>query len=277
MSETVDPVVEPTAEPTVEPVVQPATEPTPVDLREQFMSALPEGKRKTFEKYKNAESLVNGILAAQELIGKKGDIPPEGATEEQLSEFWGKLSSSDLAPSEYEYGEEYGDLAEELKQEHSAIDAKITELLADALKTARTLPELKQAIVGKFLDERAQEAKRMAIELSQARQEAIKALAGKYGTTANEFGRIVKETINREGWGADTSVEEIVYKFAKANAGPSPVTDSHFADRTVEGIDQQIATISASDEYLKMEGPQHNLAVEKLTKLLQAKFDLEQK
>ncbi|RLI52550.1 MAG: hypothetical protein DRP09_17660, partial [Candidatus Thorarchaeota archaeon] len=89
-------------EPIVEPTVNQAVEaPT---LRESFLAAVPEEKRGAFEKYKDDASLVDGVLTAQSMIEKKGDIPPENASPEEVAEFWGKLGAGEIKPGEFAYG-----------------------------------------------------------------------------------------------------------------------------------------------------------------------------
>ena len=147
------------------PVVDTAPETTPTEapaetqapsFRDSFKEKVGEDAFKSFEKYTDDDSLVNGIKAAQSMIGKKGDIPAEDAAEDAYQEFWGKLGSDKIDLKAPELGEEFGDLAGDLKETYGGITARIQEIAKEQIGKSKNLPDIIQNVLGQYLAEDAE-------------------------------------------------------------------------------------------------------------------------
>ncbi len=261
---------------------QPAAEQTPAQpvevatpsFRDAFKEKVGDEAFKSFEKYADDDSLANGIMSAQSMIGKKGDIPAEDATPEQRKEFWDKLGGSDIALTAPEFGEEFGDLAAELKESYGGITQRIQEIAAEEIGNAKNVPELIQNIMGKYLQEDALAVKQSQADNAAQTQEQFNKLAVEVGLAPEALKSTVEGVMAKYGWDGTTSVTKALYTLAKETSESTTLKDAVLTN-TQEGLDTQIAEISASDEYLRQEGPQHDLAIEKLKKLWEKKLELE--
>lgn len=244
-------------------------------LRDSFLNALPEERRGTFEKYRDDKSLVDGILSAQEMIGRRGDIPGEDAGPEKFTEFWGKLGAGKIEPGKYEYGEEFGDLAKPLSDAHAGVDAKVTEIFNETLKSAKSLPEIKDRVVRSYLKAEAEAQK---VEAAQARQQAEERghkLAVEFGLSQEALNGTLKGVFSRLGLKEDMDLSEaltrLAYQYAK-DTTETTTLESARLNNTSAGLKQQFEDIVRSEEYLNPYHPDNAKAVEKL-KRLQARAD----
>ncbi len=261
---------------------QPAVEQTPAQpvettapsFRDTFKSKVGDEAFASFEKYGDDDSFVNGILSAQSMIGKKGDIPAEDATPEQRKEFWDKLGGADIKLAVPELGEEFGDLAAELTETYGGITQRIQEIAAEEYGKAANLPELIQSVMGRYLQEDALAVKQGQADNAAQTQEQFNKLAVEVGLAPEALKSTVEGVMAKYGWDSNTSVTKALYTLAKETAESTTLKDAVLTN-TQEGLDAQIAEISASDEYLRQEGPQHDLAIEKLKKLWDKKLELE--
>ncbi len=261
-----------------EPIVEPTVEaPT---LRESFLAAVPEEKRGAFEKYKDDASLVDGVLTAQSMIGKKGDIPPENASPEEVAEFWGKLGAGEIKPGEFAYGEEFGDLAQPLSERHAEVDKQITELFNDALKEARTLPELKDRVLKAYLQSEAEKERQSTIESQALEKEEFAKFAVENGLSVEQASGMIKGVNSRLGFTDETPVDEayrkLAYAYATATEESSTLKEARL-ENSSGGIQTQIDAMMLDDDYLRGKGPKHDAAVKKMTELLLKQAELDKK
>jgi hypothetical protein len=90
----------------------------------------------TLSKFKDVESLAKSYVNAQKLIGSSVKVPGEGATEQELAEFYGKLGRPESVDKynlpELTTGETFEDLKDSLERMHKAnlTDAQVKEILA---------------------------------------------------------------------------------------------------------------------------------------------------
>ena len=247
-------------------------------LLEAFKPHVPEDKQAWFGNFKDDAGLKNTIFSLVEMAGKKGDIPAEDASPEKLAEFWGKLGASNVKPGEYQYGEEFGDLAPALSEQHGQIDQKITELFNAAVKDSRSLPEIKEKVLKGYLASEAEAMKQEAVKAESEAKERFHKMAVEYGLSEEQLNGTLKGVFSRLGLKDDVPQEEalirMAHAFAKATTDTKTLESAHLHN-TNEGLDMQIQEISLSDEYLCQTGPKHDAAVEKLTSLLTKKEKLQ--
>jgi len=277
MSEEVtDTATAPVEEGATQTEVTQSTETTTPSLRDVFAEKLGDNF-KSFEKYKDDDSLINGIMSAQQMIGKKGDIPAEDADDETKAEFWKKLGFGDDMDIELpEFGEEFGDLANQLPEYYGGIKDQILEIAKDVIPKSGNVNEMLNGIMSEFVKRDAEATKQQQMENTKAQKELLEKVAAKNGLTAEQLGSKTEEIMKRQGWDNNTHFTEVLLEFAKMTDNSTELKDAYLHN-TSEGIDQQIAEISASDEYLRESGPKHDLAVKKVRELLEKKQKFENK
>jgi len=253
-----------------------STEASTPSLRDMFAEKLGDNF-KSFEKYKDDESLINGIMSAQQMIGKKGDIPAEDADDATKAEFWKKLGFGDDMDIELpEFGEEYGDLANQLPEYYGGIKEQILEIAKDVIPKSGNVNEMLNGIMNEFVKRDAEATRQREAENMKSQKEMLEKVASKNGLTPDQLGAKTEEIMKRQGWDNDTHFTEVLLEFAKMTDNSTELKDAYLHN-TGEGIDQQIAEISASDEYLRESGPKHDLAVKKVRELLEKKQKFENK
>jgi len=262
------------------PVEESATqaEATPVapSLRDAFAEKLGDDF-KSFEKYKDDESLINGIMSAQQMIGKKGDIPAEDADDETKAEFWKKMGLSDeMDITLPEFGEEFGDLANQLPDYYGGIKDQILEIAKDVIPKSGNVNEMLNGIMNEFVKRDADATRIREAENMAAQKDMLEKVAAKNGISADQLSAKTEEIMNRQGWSNETHFTEVLLEFAKMTENSTELKDAHLHN-TTEGLDTQIRELSASDEYLRMTGPKHDIAVSKVRELLNKKAQLENK
>lgn len=246
----------------------------PQSTKDWLASNAPEGaKTDWLNKYDSDESLAKGIYAAQQMIGKKGDIPAEGATPEEYQEFWGKLGANDMEIKAPELGEEFGDARQELGDYYGGIAEQVNAIAKEEIASATSVPDLLNKIVGRFIAEDSKMTLENQIESSKSLEDQFKAVAAKTGMTPDGLKQSNSEVINRMGWNDETTIHEIIHEFNKVTTNSKTLQEAHL-NNSHEGLDAQIAQISASDVYLRETGPKHDLAVKEMNRLLTLKNGL---
>lgn len=244
-------------------------------LVEMFRSKAPEGaKMGWLDNMKDDDSLVKTAFAAQSLIGKKGDIPAEDADDATKAEFWKKLGSDELDIALPEFGEEFGDTAQGLTEYYGGIKDKVLEIAKDVIPKSGNVNEMLGGIINEFVKQDAEASRLGELETRTQIEEATKNVAAKAGITVEQLQSQNKEVLDRYGWGNETQISEMLLTLAKETSNMNTLKEAHL-NNTAEGLDAQIAEISASDNYLRAEGPQHDLAVNKLKDLWKKKLDIE--
>ena len=254
----------------------PATDaPAPVDaptLRDTFKAKVGDDAFKSFEKYSDDDSLVNGILSAQSMIGKKGDIPAEDADAETYKEFWGKLGSENIKIDPIELGDEFGAITQDLKDVYGGITESIQDIAKEEIAQSKNIPDLMNRIVGRYLKEDAERARLGAVEQKEASEKQFAATAGKTGLSTDQLKAVNEEVIKQNGWDESTSIAEVLYTLSKATTNSNTMKEAHL-NNTNEGLDAQIQSITASGD-LDTIGPKHDIALKKKKDLLRKKAEL---
>jgi len=227
---------------------------------------------KSFEKYGDDESLLNGILAAQKMIGKKGDIPAEDADDEAKAEFWKKLGSDKLEIAIPAFGEEFGDTAQGLTEYYGGIKDKVLEIAKDVIPKSGDVNEMLGNIINEFVKQDAEASRLGELETRTQIEDATKAVAAKAGITVDQLQAQNKEVLDRYGWGNETQISEMLLTLAKETSNTTTLKDAHLHN-TSEGLDAQIADITASGD-LDTIGKKHDIALAKNVTLLKKKAEL---
>ena len=195
MSEpTIEPTVEPTTqpEPVAEPVV-PASEPSKSDIKKfgELLSYAPDDLKeaKTWDKFKDVDmsTALKAIVDMDKWTGKRGDIPQDGASEDEWKAFYNKLGVPEDA-SAYEFGapenvemdDATTDTLRQLAQKHNLTKGQegvMSDMLSiySEMKTAET------------------EASNAAVEKAQADLDA------EWGASSEEMGKAVQALENHYG------------------------------------------------------------------------------
>lgn len=236
------------------------------DLKALILDGLAPEDQKMFEKYKDGTSIKNGVIAAMKMVGKKGDIPSEDAPDEVRSEFWNKLGADKIAITPPEFGQEFGDLGAQLKEYYGGVAGKVAEIAKTVIPKSKNVGEMLNGIMAEFIKQDAEASRLKEVEVKQQMEKAFSDVARKTGLSVDELKRTNDEVIKRYGWNDQTSFAEILATLAKETTNSNTMRDAHL-NNTNEGIEMQISQLLASDEYLHMEGPAHDLAVAKMRKL----------
>ncbi len=269
------PTPEPTPTPAPEPTPQPepTPEPTPTpSLRDSFKEKVGDDVFKSFEKYADDDSLVNGIVAAQKMVGKKGDIPAEDADDETKAEFWKKLGSDKLDIALPEFGEEFGDTAQQLGEYYGGIKDKVLEIAKDVIPKSGNVSEMLSGIISEFVKQDAEASRLSSIEANAEAEKAFAVVAGKTGLSVDQLKATNEEIIKQNGWTNETHIAEVLYALSKATSNSSVMKDAHL-NNTNEGLDAQIESIVASGD-LDTIGKKHDIALAKKTALLKKKAEI---
>ncbi len=276
MSEpTPQPETTPTPEPTPQQEAPQTSEPTQAtSLRDVFAEKLGDNF-KSFEKYKDDDSLINGIMSAQQMIGKKGDIPPEDADDETKREFWNKLGADQVDLGVPEFGDEYGDLGKTLKDYYGEVNSKIVEIAKDVIPKSGNVNEMLNGIVGRFIEEDAKNTLEQQAQAKAEAQESFKKVAAKAGLSTEKLMQTNNEVIKKYGWDDDTTIPEILYTLARETSNSKEYQESRLHN-TSEGLQAQIDEINQSGILLE-NGAKAEAALKKKKELMKKMEEIMQK
>lgn len=235
----------------------------------------PAEKSKWLEKYKDDQSAFNGIMSAQEMLGKKGDIPKEDSDESVFKEFWGKLGADKIELTTPDLST-LGGNTEELSEYYKGISGKLGEIAKEVVPSAKNIPDMLNKVFSRFAEEDAKAQIEAAKEQEKINNQLIGDLVKKTGIPKDEISRMSEEVVSRYGWNENTTKYEVFMELAKATTNSSTMQDAYLHN-TNEGLQNQIDEISRSDEYLRMDGPKHTAAVSKVTELLKRQQELKKK
>jgi len=240
------------------------------EIKPSLLAALkgmvPAEKAKWLEKYKDDQSALNGIMSAQEMLGKKGDIPKEDASPEAIKEFWGKLGADSIEIKGIELGEDFGGMKTGLEEYYKGVGGKLNEIAKQEISKAKNIPDMLNRIFSRFANEDAQGQLQASKEQAELDDKLIGKLAGKTGLSRDQIGKTYQETMQRYGWGDETTKYEVMLELAK-NTTNSKVMQDSYLHNTSEGVQQQIDAIAISKEYLHEDGPAHTKAVQQMREL----------
>jgi hypothetical protein len=172
---------------------------------------------KTWEKFRDVDmpTALKAIVDMDRYTGKKGDIPQEGATPEELAEFAGKLGLSEASFAEgekIELDDTFGDQRGELEGFYTDYVSGFMEKVAEAFKANPTLGAVKQAAI-EYAKQDAMNSKQSGIEAQAAQKEEFNSAAQRLGVTPEELNRVNTEFVAKMGNDQMTQ-HELIYKFA---------------------------------------------------------------
>ena len=220
--------VEQSAEPTVETQAAP-------DWYESFKSSLSDSERKSIEKYKDGESFKNGTFSAFSMIGKKGDIPQENATDEQKAEFWNKLGADKLEVSAPEFGEEFGDLGAKLSEYYGGITQDILDIAKEIIPKSGNVNEMLSGILNEYIQRDANAAREAEIAQKAQMKEDFNKAAVAAGMTPDQFRATNEEVMKRFGWDENTHIGTILNALGAATSNSNEIKDARMHN-TSEGL-----------------------------------------
>ena len=259
-----------TTEATTEATAQPSG-----DWYDGFKSSLSEDEAKSFEKYKDGDSLKKGTLSAFQMIGKKGDIPSEGSTPEAVTEFAEKLG---FVPSEEAHSlieleaDKWGDQKGSMEEMYNGAGNTV---IQKAIENFRTNPSPQAFIdaVQDFIAGDAEQSLLQQVEGNKAMEEQFKEVASKTGLSPEALKQGNDEVIQRMGWDDTTTIHEIIHEFNKMTSNATTLQEAHLHN-TSEGIDQQIAALDVELNDRTVPDAQHKLNVEKKRSLLEKQWEI---
>ena len=248
-----------------------AVETTRASLLETFRSKAPEGAPTGWlDKVKDDESLIKTTYAAQSLLGKKGDIPPEDAPDEVRGEFWNKLGADKIAPLEIpDFGEEYGDMGAELKEYYGGVSEKVAEIAKTVAPTAKNVPDLMNKVMEAFIKEDAEASRVAKIEQQKQMKEQFETVAKKAGLSVDQLNQEVEQVKAKYGWSNDTSIAELLLTLAKETSNSNTLKDAHL-NNTAEGLEaQQLDAHSVLMDMVKkgVSGAEYEMQLRKVREL----------
>ena len=226
MSDVVEPNVEPAA---------PATEPTPTSYENfgQFIDQYAGDEYKdagTWGKFRDTDpaTALKAIVDMDRYTGKKGDIPQEGATPEELADFAKKLgfegSDEPQAYVELDAGK-FGDQKSDLE---GMYNEGINGIMQAAMANFAEDPS--PAAFAKALTDWAQNDANSSVtnelENQAAAQQQATEVAQKLGITPDVMTKMNDEVVAKYGWNADTSIHEVLNTLAKETTNSNTLKES---------------------------------------------------
>ena len=207
-------------------------------------SGLPDAK--WHEKYQDDAGLFNGIQSAQEMLGKRGDIPSENSTPEQVQEFWNKQGMAEFEVKATEFGEEYGDDALGLNEMYGSIAGKIGTIVKEESGKSKNMSELVQNVVSRYI---AEDSKALLESGVTAKQETQVALGKRFDEVArvnnlthDQLVNKANEVMGRYGFDGNTPAEQLLLTISQATDGGLSFKGGAL-NTTSEGIDTQLEAL----------------------------------
>jgi len=240
-----------------------------------FKGSLSEEEAKSFEKYKDGDSLKKGTLSAFSMIGKKGDIPAEGSAPETYGEFADKLGFTPLAePQSFIEldGDKWGDQKGGMEEMYNGAGNSV---INKAIENFRSNPSPQAFIdaVKEYITEDAESTFLQQADGNKAMQEQFKQVADKSGLSTEALKQGNDEVIKRMGWDDSTTIHEIIHEFNKFTTNSQTLQEAHLHN-TTEGIDQQIRELDVMLNDRTVPDDQHKLNVARKQKLLQKQWEV---
>ena len=172
---------------------------------------------KTWDKFRDVDmsTALKAIVDMDRYTGKRGDIPQEGATPEEMADFAEKLGASKVAFEEgekVELDDTFGDDRGELEGFYTDYVSGFMEKVAEAFKANPTLGAVKQAAI-EYAKQDAMNSKQAGVENQAAQKEEFKSAAQRLGVTPEELNRVNSEFVAKMGDDKMTQ-HELMYKFA---------------------------------------------------------------
>lgn len=242
------------ATPAVETPVTPAPvtpEVSKTAILESLRGKVPAEHAKWLEKYKDDDGVVKGILSAQEMIGKKGDIPADDATPEQKAEFAKKLGADKLIfdkdKETIEFDPKYGDKGKEYSAAYGELVSDFMANLADKFGKNPSMATIKEAVLD-FVKVDAEKLYNNEQAMITIFNEQLKTVAGKNGLTVDQLKTANSEVMAKYGFNNETPVIEILHTLAKETAGSTTMKGSTVPN-TPAGVTTRLSTIMQDNDF----------------------------
>jgi hypothetical protein len=230
-----EPVVEPTVEPTAPATAPVAAEPSAPQEVPKFGDLLqyaPDDYKdaKTWEKFKDTDmaTALKSIVDMDRYVGKKGDIPQEGASPEEIAAFAKKLGfeNSDEPQTYVELDPvKFGDSKSELE---GMYNEGINGIMQEAIKNFAENPS--PAAFAKALQDwangDAEGTITNQIEAKAEMEQQMKDVAQKLGTTPEVMRQMNEEVVNRYGWTEATTIHEVLNTLARETTNSNTLKES---------------------------------------------------
>jgi len=247
------------------------TEVSNTAILESLRGKVPAEQAKWLEKYKDDDGVIKGILSAQEMIGKKGEIPDENATPEQKAEFAKKIGADSLVfdkdKETIEFDPKYGEKGKEYSQAYGELVSEFMSNLSTKFGEKPTLATIKEAVLD-FVKADAEKVWQNEQAMTETFNKQMTDVSAKYGLSVDQVKTANTEVMARFGFTNETPIVEILHTLAKETSGsttmkgstvpnsPAGVTnrlsaimqDKNFWDRTTENAQQHDALVKEYQE-----------------------------
>jgi len=249
-------------------------------LRDAMTANLPEGQDAPawMGKYGDDISLFNGIMSQASMVGKKGDIPQEGATPEAFGEFGDKLGWKESSEVEAHINldaEKYGDSKADLDAAYNgAIHGVANQIMAN-LRENPSRESVVKALVD-FSKGDAEQTLLNQTEGQKARAEQLSAFAASKGLTPEALTQSQTELMAREGWDDSTTIHEVMHAYASKISNSQTLQDAQLHN-TTEGLEEQMKVLRIELNDVTVKPEQHKINLEKMKALQERQWNIKNK
>ena len=266
-----EPTTEPTAEPTTQP--EPTSQATSYENFGQVIDQFASDDIKqagTWEKFRGSDvpTALKTIADMDSYIGKKGDIPQEGASPEDYAAFAGKLGF-EARGEDHKYvefsAEEFGEGAQTNNDIYNAGIADVMSRVREEFSKDPSMASIERALAGWATDD-AKGVQARDQENAQLLEQQLNEVAGRYGINSDQLKDSNKETLAKYGWDLNNlTAYEVLHVLGRETSGSNTMRDA--LTSTPAGKQARLSEIYADPDFMDKSSPNYQKLVDESIRL----------